>query len=907
MKIETLSIRSFGKMKNFELSGAPHLQVIYGENESGKSTVLDFILLAFYVGYSRKRDVRNNPRLRYRFKEADDGGVIVFTSGNRKYRLSHQFASAAGQDTVTLQDEHTGELISLPAGQTPGDYFFGMDINAFLRTLFIDAQGNLVQKPNGSDTLKDRLLSAVSTGDVSVSYDVTKKRLEEAKKTLVSLRGNTGRLNDLDQHIAALEEQFITARAAEHERKEAEEQIAIWSSARAEKVAQLERCQRRRTQLAQEQEGRRLQQALENARELERLTATRAQRAQKLQYPGGVLTREGLERWQQVLEEWKDAERGRRQAAARQAAAQEEREAHKATGQSAPQARLEQAKEALANAEQDVAQKKQRLEFLGANRSESRNRINTADAQREKIREQLQEQESALWKCEEELRALERNRPATFVESIVPAPKRSLPILLSGGMLMLFFGIAFYLEFLPKIPAGLLFGGSALLTLLGFYRAKKAQSDWEMQRREESKRQETARQQQAAWETEVRKQQEAQASARQVREQTAQILQEKERECESARKDSEECNQKYSVAERALHEAQTAVALCERDCTDAARNLEEDLQQGERIAQTIEASTVDLEKWDMTIADHAARFETFFGKNAPQNSAAGTEFLQDVGRAVRDWEDASRDVTLLAERLQQADGTSVAELEERWATWKQRFDASVAQEEDCIAAPPNLPAEEMQADLDRTIDVLHQEVANLRGKIVERTAEINTKFKDTPNVSQLEAEKASYLAEREHLCIQADALSLALETLEASYKHTRSGISVKLNERTGEILRQLTGGHYERVWVDGNYGITVESAEQASRPWDMLSSGTMEQAYFALRIAMTELIQSEEIFPLFLDDSFVLFDDQRAERALHFLQTYAAEQNRQIFLFTCHGRMKRLAQAEGVAWTAMAE
>lgn len=48
MLIKKLQINNFGKLKNKEITLNSGINVVYGENESGKSTLLDFIVSMFY-------------------------------------------------------------------------------------------------------------------------------------------------------------------------------------------------------------------------------------------------------------------------------------------------------------------------------------------------------------------------------------------------------------------------------------------------------------------------------------------------------------------------------------------------------------------------------------------------------------------------------------------------------------------------------------------------------------------------------------------------------------------------------------------------------------------------------------------------------------------------------------------
>ena len=48
MKIQKLQINGFGKLKNKEVRLNDGINIIYGENEAGKSTLLKFISAMFY-------------------------------------------------------------------------------------------------------------------------------------------------------------------------------------------------------------------------------------------------------------------------------------------------------------------------------------------------------------------------------------------------------------------------------------------------------------------------------------------------------------------------------------------------------------------------------------------------------------------------------------------------------------------------------------------------------------------------------------------------------------------------------------------------------------------------------------------------------------------------------------------
>ena len=55
MKINKIKINSYGKLKNKEINLENNINIIYGKNESGKSTLLKFILNIFYGASKNKK------------------------------------------------------------------------------------------------------------------------------------------------------------------------------------------------------------------------------------------------------------------------------------------------------------------------------------------------------------------------------------------------------------------------------------------------------------------------------------------------------------------------------------------------------------------------------------------------------------------------------------------------------------------------------------------------------------------------------------------------------------------------------------------------------------------------------------------------------------------------------------
>lgn len=65
MKINKLHIGSFGKFKDYELELKDGFQIVYGNNEDGKSTLMAFIKMMLYRKLEGGKDINKNFRKKY--------------------------------------------------------------------------------------------------------------------------------------------------------------------------------------------------------------------------------------------------------------------------------------------------------------------------------------------------------------------------------------------------------------------------------------------------------------------------------------------------------------------------------------------------------------------------------------------------------------------------------------------------------------------------------------------------------------------------------------------------------------------------------------------------------------------------------------------------------------------------
>jgi hypothetical protein len=115
------------------------------------------------------------------------------------------------------------------------------------------------------------------------------------------------------------------------------------------------------------------------------------------------------------------------------------------------------------------------------------------------------------------------------------------------------------------------------------------------------------------------------------------------------------------------------------------------------------------------------------------------------------------------------------------------------------------------------------------------------------------------------------------------------------------FLKQLTDGKYTRVWTPlGKNALQIDNEKQQSLPLEVLSRGTREAVFIALRLSLAAAYARRGVtLPLVLDDVLVNFDTARAQSAARVLRDFSALGHQSI-MFTCHEHIMRMFYDIGV-------
>ncbi len=210
---------------------------------------------------------------------------------------------------------------------------------------------------------------------------------------------------------------------------------------------------------------------------------------------------------------------------------------------------------------------------------------------------------------------------------------------------------------------------------------------------------------------------------------------------------------------------------------------------------------------------------------------------------------------------------------------------------------PYLPsigeAEEEEKRIASGLSAAREEYA----RAVER---IRNAFENFRTSSEIEEDLAAAQARFEGLEKNRIALNIALETLDKLARQQQEVLAPQLNSCVEQRFLRLCGGRYDEVKIDPDFEVWVRENETGElRPAELLSRGTQDQLYFALRFGVLDLVSNEgEPCPSLLDEPFAAYDRARLGEAFEVLLDESGR--RQLILFTCRDDLLELAERQGV-------
>lgn len=208
MKIQKLQINGFGNLQNKNLELQDHINIIYGKNESGKSTLLKCITNIFYGTSKNKkgRDISDYDKF-LPWKGEDFSAKLSYKlDDGRKYEVYREF----GKRNPKIYDEEAKDISALfTQDKTKGNQFFyeqtGVEEETFLSSLAV-MQKEVKLEEGQQNTIIQKVANLVSTGNEGVSFkrcinQLNKRQLEEVG----TARSQDRPINILEEELENLE------------------------------------------------------------------------------------------------------------------------------------------------------------------------------------------------------------------------------------------------------------------------------------------------------------------------------------------------------------------------------------------------------------------------------------------------------------------------------------------------------------------------------------------------------------------------------------------------------------------------------------------------------------------------------------------------------------------------------
>lgn len=198
MIIRELNLIGFGKFNNEIIDLEDGINIIYGNNEAGKTTIHNFINGMFY-GFLKpyaKRTIYEDEHGRYEpWSNTKYSGVIKFLYDGKEYRVERIFTKGDESTQVFLDD--TGEEItnSIDNGNSgrvlqPGFHFFGFNDAVYSNTISIKQLDSKTEDSLANE-VRDKLVNVSTTLDDNLSIEKAIQELERALKDIGSVRATT--------------------------------------------------------------------------------------------------------------------------------------------------------------------------------------------------------------------------------------------------------------------------------------------------------------------------------------------------------------------------------------------------------------------------------------------------------------------------------------------------------------------------------------------------------------------------------------------------------------------------------------------------------------------------------------------------------------------------------------------
>lgn len=255
---------------------------------------------------------------------------------------------------------------------------------------------------------------------------------------------------------------------------------------------------------------------------------------------------------------------------------------------------------------------------------------------------------------------------------------------------------------------------------------------------------------------------------------------------------------------------------------------------------------------------------------------------------LRQMEESEKEIATVSESLEIADKTT-ASLD--WKHSEPIDDQRYRQ----IAGEYGIEENMTAVEVEQLIETKKQHLKEIELNISSCSKELEILLKEYCHPGDIEEQLQIALNEKQEYEETKEAIEIAKDFLHQSLKEVQQNYTPLLNHHTGTILSAITSGKYYKVDTGPDLDVVIHDKDNGVLILNTLSNGTIDQAYFSLRLAVAHMLSAKEALPLIMDEPFAQYDDERLNNILASLLRIAQE--RQVILFTCQQRELELLRA----------
>lgn len=219
MKIKHLKINGFGKLKEKEIQLTDSMNIIYGQNEAGKSTLLKFITSMFY-GVSKNKNGGTIPEIeKYEPWDTEDfsGKISYQLDDGETYEVYRDFHKKNPQIFNAKAEDISKEFTM---DKTKGNLFFedqiGLEEEIFSSSI-ITKQAEVQLDEKTQNTLIQKISNILGTGEDTNSYTSIVNKLKK------KLNDEVGTSNTREKPINLIEHRIESLKREKEELEQYQE------------------------------------------------------------------------------------------------------------------------------------------------------------------------------------------------------------------------------------------------------------------------------------------------------------------------------------------------------------------------------------------------------------------------------------------------------------------------------------------------------------------------------------------------------------------------------------------------------------------------------------------------------------------------------------------------------------